>query len=60
LASHHATRADLATKADLAALELRLAELKAAILKWLLGSIGIQTVVIIGALLALVRYSAHG
>lgn len=51
---------NLATKADLAALELRLAELKAELLKWLLGSIGIQTVVIIGALLALVRSSAQG
>jgi len=63
--SNLATKTDIAMmKTDLAAtkadLELRLAELKAELLKWLLGSIGIQTVVIIGALLALVRSSAHG
>jgi len=51
---------NLATKTDLAALKLRFAELKAALLKWLLGSIGIQTLVIIGAFLALVRSSAQG
>jgi hypothetical protein len=37
----------LATKTDLA-------ETKAEILKWMVGSIGIQTVVIIGAVIALV------
>ena len=38
----------LATKADLA-------ELKAEILKWLFGMIGVQTIVILGALVTLVR-----
>ncbi len=62
--SNLATKTDLfAVKTDLAAvksdLELRLAELKAEILQWLLGSIGIQTVVIIGAVVALVHSVAH-
>jgi hypothetical protein len=56
--SNLATKTDLlATKTDL---ELRLAELKAELLKWLIGTIGIQTVAVIGALLALVRSVAHG
>ncbi len=46
--------ADLATKADLAQ---QLAETKADILKWVVSTIGIQTVVIIGAVLALMRMS---
>jgi hypothetical protein len=37
-----------------------LAETKAEILKWMVGSIGIQTVVIIGAVIALVRVSGKG
>jgi hypothetical protein len=60
-----ATKADLAnlaTKADLANLEARfearLAELKADILKWVVGAIGFQTVVILGALISLVRIFA--
>lgn len=40
------------TKADM---RVSLAETKAEILKWMVGSIGIQTVVIIGAVIALVR-----
>jgi hypothetical protein len=36
-------------------LDLRLAELKAEILKWMLSTVGIQTIVIIGAIAALVR-----
>lgn len=39
---------NLATKTDLA-------ETKAEILKWMVGTIGIQTVVIIGAVVALMR-----
>ena len=39
----------------LAELDLRLAEVKAEILKWLLGTIGLQTIVTIGALAALIR-----
>jgi lipoate synthase len=42
----------LATKSDLL---LGLAETKAEILKWMVSAIGIQTVVIIGAVVALVR-----
>ena len=36
-------------------LDLRLTELKAEILKWMLSTVGIQTIVIIGAIAALVR-----
>jgi predicted TIM-barrel enzyme len=63
-----AAKADLealriATKADLEALRIGtkadMAEQKAEILKWIMGTIGIQTVVIIGAVLALVRVVQH-
>ena len=51
------TRAEF--KTDLAAtkaeIKIELAEIKAEILKWMVSSIGIQTVVIIGAVVALVR-----
>ena len=55
-----ATKADLATmatKADLGTMASKadLAETKAEILKWMVGTIGLQTVVIVGALLTLVR-----
>jgi hypothetical protein len=57
-----ALKADLATKADLAALRAELiaeiAEVKADILKWVVGAIGFQTVVILGALVSLVRIFA--
>lgn len=64
-----ATQGDLATKADLCEIELRLnakmeavkadlAEAKADILKWVVGAIGFQTVVILGALVSLVRIFA--
>jgi len=52
---------NLATKADMAALaskhdlQAALAETKVELLKWMVGTIGIQTVVIIGAVIALVR-----
>lgn len=53
---------DLATKADLAALKADLktdiVEAKADILKWVVGAIGFQTVVILGALVSLVRIFA--
>ncbi len=56
---------DLATKADLRELELRLeakiamtvSDAKAEIIKWMFGVIGVQTLVIIGAVLAIVRTS---
>ncbi len=59
---------NLATKTDLqrglatikSDLELRLGALKADLLKWVIGTIGIQTVAVIGAVLALVRSVAHG
>lgn len=59
-----ATKADIealriATKADIEALRIGtkadMAETKSEILKWIMGTIGIQTVVIIGAVLALAR-----
>ncbi len=43
----------LATKTDLA-------ETKAGILKWMVSTIGLQTVVIIGAVIALVRMGGKG
>ena len=56
--SNLATKTDLAvTKADL---EKALAETKADTLKWLVGSLGFQTVVIIGTMLALIRSVGHG
>ena len=53
-----AAQGDLATKADLAKLEAKIAEAKADILKWVVGAIGFQTVVILGALVSLVRIFA--
>jgi len=59
-----ATKTDLAalaaaTKTDLqlglAAAKSDLAETKAEILKWMVSAIGVQTVVIVGAVIALVR-----
>jgi hypothetical protein len=65
--------ADLATKADLAAaiaelrteLKTEIAELKTEIaatkidlLKWIIGAIGFQTVVVLGALISLARIAA--
>jgi len=46
---------NLATKADLAALKVEMAEGKAEILKWMIG----QTVVILGAALAFAHLSGH-
>jgi hypothetical protein len=59
-----ATKVDLApfaTKVDLApfATKVELAETKAEIIKWMVSSIGIQTIVIIGAVIALVRVGTH-
>jgi hypothetical protein len=52
----------LATKTDLAvfATKVDLAETKAEILKWMVSTIGVQTVVIIGAFIALVRMAGKG
>ena len=53
----------LSGKADIEALRLSgkhdLAEVRADILKWLVGSVGLQTVVILGSLLALLRLLPH-
>jgi len=69
-----ALKADMATKADFAALRAELkadiaavraelkadiAEAKADILKWVVGAIGFQTVVILGALVSLARIFAR-
>ncbi len=53
-----AAQGDLATKADLAKLEAKIGEAKADILKWVVGAIGFQTVVILAALVSLVRIFA--
>jgi hypothetical protein len=53
-----ASQNDLATKADIAQLEAKLAETKADILKWVVGAIGFQTLVILGALVSLARIFA--
>ncbi|WOJ89631.1 hypothetical protein RZS28_17890 [Methylocapsa polymorpha] len=55
-----ASQDNLATKADIINLATRadLAEAKADILKWVVGAIGFQTVVILGALVSLVRIFA--
>jgi len=65
--------ADLATKADLAAaiaelrtklkteiveLKSEIAGIKIELLKWIIGAIGFQTVVILGALISLIRIAA--
>jgi hypothetical protein len=42
-----------------AELERHLAELKSELLKWLVGSLGLQTVAVIGAVIALVRSVSH-
>jgi hypothetical protein len=53
-----ATKTDLqmglaAAKADL---QIGLAETKSEILKWMVGTIGVQTVIILGAVVALARF----
>jgi hypothetical protein len=64
-----ASHGDLATKADLAAMRTEIGELKtelkteiagtkADLLKWIIGAIGFQTVVILGALISLIRIVA--
>jgi len=54
-----AVQADFATKADLKETELRLeAKVEAAksdIIKWMFGTIGFQTIVIIGAIVTLMK-----
>jgi len=59
--SNLATKADLAaTKAELQAnLQIGLAETKAEILKWMVGSLGVQTVVILAAVVTIVKMMVH-
>ncbi len=58
-----AMQADLATKSDLREVELRLEakieSTKADLIKWVVGMIGFQTIVLLGAALALARAMAH-
>ncbi len=59
-----ATKVDLAAiKADLqiglAAAKVDLAEAKAEILKWMVGSMEVQTIVILGAVVTIVKMMAH-
>ncbi len=53
---------DLATKADLrevkAELKVEIESVKSEIIKWMFGTIGFQTVIILGAVIALAR-TAH-
>lgn len=55
-----ASQDNLATKADIVILSTKadLAEAKADILKWVVGEIGFQTLVILGALVSLGRFFA--
>jgi hypothetical protein len=64
-----ASQGDLATKADLAGVRTEIAELKTELkseiaemrtdlLKWIIGAIGFQTVVILGALISLIKIFA--
>jgi hypothetical protein len=54
-----AVQTDLATKADLSALGSALradiAEAKSEIIKWMFGTIGFQTIIILGGVIALLR-----
>ena len=50
-----ATSEQIATKADISDLRIELADAKAEIVKWMFGAIGLQTIVIIGAVIALTR-----
>jgi hypothetical protein len=54
-----AVQTDLATKADLvmlgADLRAEIAEAKSEIIKWMFGTIGFQTIVILGGVIALLR-----
>jgi hypothetical protein len=54
-----ATGEQLATKADLSSLATKadISEVKADLMKWMFGAIGFQTLIILGAVLALVKFS---
>lgn len=65
-----ATKADLAAvrteiaelrtelKTEIAELKIEIAGIKIELLKWIMGAIGFQTVVILGALISLIRFVA--
>jgi hypothetical protein len=54
-----ATGEQLATKADLASLATKadISDVKADLMKWMFGATGFQTLIILGAVLALVKFS---
>lgn len=47
--------ANLATKTDIADTKVAIADVKAEIIKWMFGTIGFQTIVILGAVIARMR-----
>jgi septal ring factor EnvC (AmiA/AmiB activator) len=49
-------RSELRT--EIAAVRTEMAEMKAELLKWIIGAVGIQTVVILGALASLIKIIA--
>jgi hypothetical protein len=51
-----ATADSLATKTDIAVLESRIAEAKSDILKWVIGAIGFQTIVMVTAIVTAVIF----
>lgn len=62
LADSFPARADLsqfATKADIADVKADMHALKADLLKWVIGAIGFQTLVILGALVSFVKFVAR-
>jgi hypothetical protein len=50
-----ASQDNLATKTDVSDLKTEMAKMKADILKWIIGAIGLQTLAIIGVMLKLVH-----
>jgi hypothetical protein len=52
---HRAHDVDLSNVATKAELKAELAETKAEIIKWMFGTIGFQTLIILGAVIALAR-----
>ena len=54
-----ASHGDLVTKADLAAVRTEIAGAKIDLLKWIIATVGFQTVVILGALISPIRIVAR-
>ena len=53
------TKADVEDMATKSFVAVQIAEAKAEIIKWLFGLIGVQTIVLLGALFALLHAGAH-